>query len=352
MELAYDDSFFHVLNYIYTGKLILKKQELYRIFDFMSIARTIHLTGMLEDMSLLLKKGLTLENVVLIYEKASEYDQVQLRISCEQFIDKNADVLVNQKSLVKMSSECLKRIISRDSFGLVEVKIFQLVEEWHVFHNRTKNLNIELIQKIRFELIPNEELSNLISVSKITNDQIVLQVVNETMKLNGNPIKPTRRGQIPTTTTTTTTITTTTTPSITSTTANIFHNKLASGSKDNSIKLWDVDTGECLRTLTGHSGTVISLHLLPNNILASGSLDKSIKLWNVSSGECIRTLNGHSEYVYALQLLAKNKLASGSWDRSIKIWNINTGECIRTMTGHSGAVVPLKLLTHNKLASG
>ena len=86
LELAYSDSFFHVLKYIYTGKLQLKNQELYRIFDFMSISETLRLTSMFEESLILLKKGLKPENVALIYEKAVKYDQIKLKISCEKFV--------------------------------------------------------------------------------------------------------------------------------------------------------------------------------------------------------------------------------------------------------------------------
>ena len=76
------------------------------------------------------------------------------------------------------------------------------------------------------------------------------------------------------------------------------------------------------------------------NILASGSWDESIKIWNVNTGKCIRTLTGHTGTVFALQLLANNTLASGSGDHSIKIWNVDNGECL---IGELGVVVYLLL---------
>ena len=81
-----------------------------------------------------------------------------------------------------------------------------------------------------------------------------------------------------------------------------------------------------------------SFQSLANNKLASGSGDKSIKIWNIDSGKCIRTLNGHDSPIFSLQLLLNNKLASGSADHSIKIWNLDSGECIRTLNGHTNNV--------------
>ncbi|MHC5733241.1 MAG: WD40 repeat domain-containing protein, partial [Nostoc sp.] len=70
---------------------------------------------------------------------------------------------------------------------------------------------------------------------------------------------------------------------------------LASGSGDNTIKLWDVSTGKAIKTLTGHSSTVNSVGFSPDGkTLASGSGDNTIKLWDVSTGKAIKTLTGHS----------------------------------------------------------
>eukprot|EP01051_Picozoa_sp_SAG22_P037261 SAG22_NODE_18498_length_286_cov_0.844920_1_plen_75_part_01 len=66
---------------------------------------------------------------------------------------------------------------------------------------------------------------------------------------------------------------------------------LASGSWDYTVKLWDVASGECLRTLEGHSDVVNSVAFdASGGTLASGSRDQTVKLWDVASGECLRTL--------------------------------------------------------------
>ena len=74
--------------------------------------------------------------------------------------------------------------------------------------------------------------------------------------------------------------------------------KVASGSGDNTVKLWDVTSGECLQTLEGHSLSVTSVSFSPDGTkVASGSWDKTVKLWDVTSGECLQTLEGHSSIV-------------------------------------------------------
>lgn len=65
----------------------------------------------------------------------------------------------------------------------------------------------------------------------------------------------------------------------------------ASGSRDRTIKIWDTETGTCLRTLRGHTGAVTSVAYSPNgNYIVSGSLDSSTKIWKASTGECLAAL--------------------------------------------------------------
>ena len=67
----------------------------------------------------------------------------------------------------------------------------------------------------------------------------------------------------------------------------IFNHTLASGSSDNTITIWNVDSGERIRTLIGHSKTIQTLKMLSNNLMASGSFDNTIQIWNVDCGECV-----------------------------------------------------------------
>ncbi len=69
---------------------------------------------------------------------------------------------------------------------------------------------------------------------------------------------------------------------------------LALGLYGHVIKLWELESGRELRTLTGHSGKVNSVAFSPDGaLLASESGDDTIKLWEVESGRELRTLTGH-----------------------------------------------------------
>ena len=64
------------------------------------------------------------------------------------------------------------------------------------------------------------------------------------------------------------------------------------------IKLWDVETGECVATLKGHSDSVECVAVSPDGRrVVSGSHDNTLKVWNVATGNCVATLRGHSDVV-------------------------------------------------------
>ena len=115
---------------------------------------------------------------------------------------------------------------------------------------------------------------------------------------------------------------------------------LASGSWDNTVRLWDAVTGLHRRTLTGHIGGVYSVTFSPyGRMLASGSDDKTVRLWDAVTGAHRRTLTGHADWVYSVAFSPDGRtLASGSDDKTIRLWDAATGVHQRTLTGHAGPV--------------
>ncbi|REJ48868.1 MAG: protein kinase [Microcystis aeruginosa TA09] len=131
---------------------------------------------------------------------------------------------------------------------------------------------------------------------------------------------------------------------------------LASGSIDQTIKIWEVATGKELRTLTGHSGGVFLVVYSPDGrYLASGSSDKTIKIWEVATGKELHTLTVYSSLYGADVVYSPDGryLASRSDDKTIKIWEVATGKELRTLTGHSGPVLSVVYSPDGRyLASG
>ncbi|KAI6038980.1 WD40 repeat-like protein [Pisolithus marmoratus] len=72
-------------------------------------------------------------------------------------------------------------------------------------------------------------------------------------------------------------------------------------------------------------------------VLVSGSLDNTIKVWDVETGQTVGTLFGHIEGVWAVAC-DKLRLVSASHDRTVKVWNLDEGKCTATLSGHRGAV--------------
>jgi WD40 repeat protein len=115
----------------------------------------------------------------------------------------------------------------------------------------------------------------------------------------------------------------------------VHDDKLYSGSSDNTIKIWDLNSNQCIATLSGHGKKIYSL-ALHNGKLCSGSSDGKIKVWDLNSNECIDTLLDHVTAVNSLAI-HDGKLYSCSWDGIIKIWDLNSNQCIATLIGHTGA---------------
>src|SRR6266700_4063882 len=115
---------------------------------------------------------------------------------------------------------------------------------------------------------------------------------------------------------------------------------LVSGSWDRTIKIWDLYAIQLLDTLRGHLRYVLSTAISPNGqILASGSQDTTINLWDLHTGELLRTLMGHSESVYSIVFSPDGKtLVSGSGDNTVKVWNLQTGQVLRTLTEYTDEV--------------
>jgi WD40 repeat protein len=136
---------------------------------------------------------------------------------------------------------------------------------------------------------------------------------------------------------------------------------LASGGEDSFVKLWSVSSGQHLKTLQGHELGVKSVTFSPDgDILVSSSCDRTIKLWSVSDGNCQKTLKGHAETVSSVAISPPVEayshtplLASGSMDRTVKLWDISSGECCRTLQGYGSGVFTVAFSPDGQtLASG
>jgi WD40 repeat protein len=127
---------------------------------------------------------------------------------------------------------------------------------------------------------------------------------------------------------------------------------LATGSDDNTVKLWllsaDGLSARCVDTLNGHRNAVLSISFHPTlPILATGSGDNTVKLWLLSadglSERCVDTLEGHAGPVFSVAFHPRLPiLATGSGDNTAKLWQLSVDDlsarCVNTLRGHRFSV--------------
>jgi WD40 repeat protein len=116
---------------------------------------------------------------------------------------------------------------------------------------------------------------------------------------------------------------------------------MASGSECGDVVIWNTETGKLLRTFVGHTLQSMSVAFHPQGkLLASSSCDASIKLWDITTGKCIKNLTGHTSFAFSVNFSPDgNQLVSSSFDATIKIWDVASGRCLQTMQDHSRATV-------------
>ena len=113
-----------------------------------------------------------------------------------------------------------------------------------------------------------------------------------------------------------------------------------SGSRDQTVRLWDVKTGSCLRVFQGHENSVRSVAWSGDDRHAlSGSVDATVRLWDVETGSCLGVLTGHLKLVWSVAWSGDDRHAlSGSRDQTVRLWHVATGRCLRVLEGHTADV--------------
>lgn len=108
---------------------------------------------------------------------------------------------------------------------------------------------------------------------------------------------------------------------------------LASGSVDNTLRLWRFNEGLLLRTMRGHPFPVLAVDFSPNGTtLATGSTDGLVRIWELSSGLLQDTLTGHGGWVPALDYSPDGRdLASGGDDFTVRFWRLADSQLIYTI---------------------
>jgi F-box and WD-40 domain protein CDC4 len=103
---------------------------------------------------------------------------------------------------------------------------------------------------------------------------------------------------------------------------------------DGTVRVWNIQTGTCRHTLTGHTSLVGLLGLSPS-YLVSAAADSTLRIWDPESGELRHTLAAHTGAITCFQH-DEFKVLSGS-DGNLKMWNVRDGSVVRDLlTGITG----------------
>jgi WD40 repeat protein len=115
--------------------------------------------------------------------------------------------------------------------------------------------------------------------------------------------------------------------------------RIYSSSHDKTIICWDSASGVQIGVMTGHLNSVSSLAFVNSTTIVSGCRDGTIKMWDIITFTCIKTFRSHTNWVRSVAVTQDGEyILSGSRDHTVKITSIGTGECIHTLEHHSDSV--------------
>ncbi len=121
---------------------------------------------------------------------------------------------------------------------------------------------------------------------------------------------------------------------------------LAAGDVNHEIHVWQVGTQQPLLTLEAE-GWVWSVAFSPSGRLLASSANRLVCLWDVQTGQCVRSLQGYASRIFSIAFSTDGKyLISGSEDHLIRIWDVETGELLHCLDGHTDEVRSIAVHSH------
>jgi len=128
--------------------------------------------------------------------------------------------------------------------------------------------------------------------------------------------------------------------------------KAVSGSYDRTIRVWDPDSGECLKTIQCHQGKVVNVRVSPDGKSAIVVCeDGNLLMWELETGDRFSILGAHANVVTDVDITAdRRKAVSASTDNTLQIWDLERGKRTRILEGHIDRVTSVTVTPDGKRA--
>jgi WD40 repeat protein len=122
---------------------------------------------------------------------------------------------------------------------------------------------------------------------------------------------------------------------------------LISGGNDQTLRIWDLESGECLRILKGHTNDITCVSVTPDGRWAvSGSRDRTLRVWDLATGRCLRILEGHHDGIVRLCVSPDGRrVVSASRDKTLRVWDLESGRSLHTLKGHREKISSVSIST-------
>jgi WD40 repeat protein len=127
--------------------------------------------------------------------------------------------------------------------------------------------------------------------------------------------------------------------------------RLASASRDGTVRVWDTAISAEILCLQGHTGPVWAVAFSADGKLASAGEDQTVRLWDAATGQQLRKLERHTGAVWGVTFSQDGRLASAGQDGTVQVWSAGTAQHLRTLQGHNGAVFAVAFSPDGCLAS-
>ena len=259
MTLIDTISFEIVLKYIYTGRIREINLTVKILSDIIKVSKKLDLVYLSRELPhFLSSETMIIENAVFIYQAGCQCNDTGIMDKCGTIIYNMTEDLIVSKSLSNLSKRCLGQLIESKNENISEFYILKIVHKWHTLKNLT-SIEQTMVNKIQFENFSSDQKENALNseYSEII-DMLTKAKLNETLRSeNLND-----------------------------------YDKLFSATADHTIKIWNLESGECVRTIEDDilksAGKDFSHHLIENQKYVTQSNEITIRISNYDSGETFK----------------------------------------------------------------